>query len=349
MSACGERPSNTDATAPVAPDIPALMAAANIPGLAIATVNDCVADEASYYGVADIETGVAIGPETIFEAASLTKPIFSLIVHQLADEGVIDLDAPLAATFDYPRVTDKEAYAMLTPRIILAHRSGFPNWASDPTDQETWGDIPFNNPPDTKFGYSGEAYQLLQAYIEGRTGKTLDVLFKERLGARMPMSSLSSPRDDAMQAYGHDKQGGKEEGRALIAPARAGAAFSANSNADDYGSFLEYLCEGGDLNEDAINAMLSPQSPTDDPDITWALGWGVQVASSQPIYFHWGDNGQFKSFTAFNPDTRDGVVYFTNAHGGLQLIEPLAEPVVGDVTAIADWLDYGRVDLSGGE
>lgn len=353
LAACGRSEKNAHDDAPPstaahypAADIPSLMAAADVPGLAIAKVNDCAAGEASFYGVADIETGDPVNAETVFEAASLTKPVFSLIVNQLADEGVIDLDASLAAHFDYPRVSDREGYAKLTPRMILAHRSGFPNWASDPTDKETWGDIAFKNPPGEAFGYSGEAYQLLQAYVEDRTGKTLDMLFEERLGARMPDTSLSAPRADVELAYGHDKEGGKNEGRALIAPERAGAAFSANSNAGDYARFLEYVCEGGDLSESAINEMLRPQSPTADDAISWALGWGVQVSTSTPIYFHWGDNGPFKSFAAFNPASRDGVVYFANGHNGLQLIEALSAPVVGDITPIADWLDYGRVDLA---
>ncbi|MEO1135429.1 MAG: serine hydrolase domain-containing protein, partial [Pseudomonadota bacterium] len=237
LAACGQETSNVHEPAPKpevsypAPDIPALMAAANIPGLAIAEVNDCIASDASFYGVVDVETGDPVSADTVFEAASLTKTIFSLVVNQLADEGVIDLDEPLSERFEYPRVSDQAGYARLTPRIILAHRSGFPNWAGDPTDEETWGDIDFKNPPDTQFGYSGEAYQLLQAYVEDRTGKTFDELFEERVRARMPRTSLFAPHPDVVTAYGHDKNGGKEDGRALIAPARAGAAFSANSNA----------------------------------------------------------------------------------------------------------------------
>ncbi|PQA86706.1 serine hydrolase domain-containing protein [Hyphococcus luteus] len=328
-----------------APDIAGLMDAANIPGLAVATITDCALKDVSYYGVADVETGEPVGPDTIFEAASLTKTLFTVIVNQLADEGVIDLDKPLADDFDYPRVTDKDAYAKLTPRIILEHRSGFPNWASDPLDKETWGSIEFKNPPDTKFGYSGEAYMLLQAYVESRTGESLDRLFEDRLGDVMAHSMLSAPIKPGMTpAFGHDENGGKEAGRAMKPAPRAGAAYSALTNAQDYAQFLAYVCNGAGMDIGARGDMLRPQSPTDDPEIVWALGWGVQSRDDGVVYFHWGDNKQFKAFAAFNPATRDGVVYFANAYNGLKLIEPIAEPVVGDVTPIADWLDYGRVD-----
>jgi CubicO group peptidase (beta-lactamase class C family) len=320
------------------------MAAAKVPGLSIAVIDQCEISSVSYFGVADIETSEPVGPETLFEAASLTKTIFSLIVNQLADEGVIDLDTRLSDTFAYPRIKDQEGYALLTPRIILGHRSGLPNWASDPADEDTWGDIPFMSPPDTEFGYSGEAYQLLQAYVEDGTGKRLNTLFEERLGAIMPMTILSTPVEESMTAFGHDEEGGKEKGREMQISPRAGAAFSGISNARDYASFLSYLCSGGGVSIEARGEMLRPQSPTDDASIVWGLGWGVQSGNGDTVYFHWGDNGQFKAFTAFNPVTRDGVVYFANGYNGLKLIEQLAEPVVGDLNPTIGWLDYGRLE-----
>jgi len=324
--------------------IPALMEAAHVPGLTVATIDDCKVSDVSYFGFADVDSGEAVGPDTVFEAASLTKTIFAIIVNQLANEGVIDLDTPLAETFAAPRVPDQEGYEVLTPRIILEHRSGFPNWAGNPLDPETWGPIEFKNPPNTKFGYSGEAFMLLQAYVENATGKSLKDLFDERLGALMPHTSLSGLKNGVAPAFAHDNNGTKEEGRALIAAPTAGAAYSAITNANDYAQLLGFLCEGGGMSEAARAEMLRPQSPTDDARISWALGWGVQIAPDATVIFHWGDNGPFKTFTAFNPQTRDGVVYFANGFDGLKLIEPIAEPVVGDVTPIADWLDYGRID-----
>ncbi len=335
-------------------DIPALMEAAGVPGLAVAIIDRCKIGDVTYYGVADADTGEAVGPQTVFEAASLTKTLFTVVVNQLADEGLIDLDEPIAESFDYPRVADRDAYAVLTPRIILEHRSGFPNWASDPGDEKTWGEIELKNPPDTKFGYSGEAYQLLQAYVEAKTGESFEALFNERLGEIMPMTSLTQVRNGAAPAFGHYDNGLKEKGRPLRQSSRAIAASSASTTARDYAGFLNYVfCKGAGMSEEARAEMLRPQSPTDDARISWALGWGVQTGEPDiyfpKLYFHWGDNGQFKAFAAFNLETQDGIVYFANAKGGLKIIEPLAEPVVGDVTPVADWLDYGRIEESAPE
>lgn len=325
-------------------DIPALMAAAKVPGLAIATIDSCEVSDTQYFGVTDVDSLVAVGPRTQFEAASLTKPMFALIVWQLAEEGVIDLDQPLAATFDYPRISDKAQYATLTPRLILMHMSGLPNWAADPGRPETWGDIPFNNAPGELFGYSGEGFQLLQAFVESTTGQSFDELFADRLGTLMPDTALSARPSSLDAAFGHDETGGKANGRPLQSSNTAGAAFSATTTASDYAAFVGYICKGAGLTEDNFRKMLEPQSATKLDAVLWALGWGVQDADGRRVYFHWGDNGYFKAFTAFDMQQQDGVVFFANAMNGLKLIEPLAEPVVGDLDPAIEWLEYGRIE-----
>ncbi len=324
-------------------DIPALMAAAKVPGLAIATIDSCEVSDTRYFGVTDVDSGVAVGPRTQFEAASLTKTLFALIVWQLAEEDVIDLDQPLAATFDYPRIADKARYATLTPRMILMHMSGLPNWAADPGRPETWGDIPFKNAPGELFGYSGEGFQLLQAFIEKTTGQSFDELFADRLATFMPDTALSAQSTSLDAAFGHDEIGGKADGRPLQASDAAGAAFSATTTASDYAAFLGYICKGAGLANENFEKMLEPQSATRLDAVLWALGWGVQDADGRRVYFHWGDNGPFKAFTAVDLQNKTGVVFFANAMNGLKLIEPLAEPVVGDLDPVIEWLEYGRI------
>ena len=88
--------------------------------------------------------------------------------------------------------------------------------------------------------------------------------------------------------------------------------------------------------------MLQPQGPVEEKSsVYWALGGGVVADEVKPIYFHWGDNDVFKAFVAFRGDSCDGIVYFANAYGGLKLIGPLTQPVVGDLSPAIDWLGYG--------
>ena len=65
---------------------------------------------------------------TLFEAASVTKPVFSFAVQRLAERGVIDLDKPLYLYLPYPDIEYDERYKLMTARHVLTHRTGFPNW-----------------------------------------------------------------------------------------------------------------------------------------------------------------------------------------------------------------------------
>ncbi|NHK27286.1 beta-lactamase family protein [Parvularcula flava] len=324
-------------------EVEEFMRQAHVPGLAIAWLTGGEVVDVRYYGVSDIDLGEPVTDNTVFEAASLTKPMLAYMAVSLNDEGRINLDRPLAETWQSPRVTDTEYYPMLTPRLILSHRTGMPNWAGDPRDPETWEAIPFKWPPGEAFGYSGEAYMLLQAYMAAETGETFGGFFDCVLAGDMYGTALDHVPDGAVPAYGHDGKGQKGfRSRTLDVASAPGGAYSALTSAADYARFVSRVCRGEGLGPEAHRAMLKPQGPVEEKSsVYWALGWGVVPDGGKPIYFHWGDNDVFKAFVAFRGDSCDGVVYFANAQGGLKLIGPLAGPVVGDLSPVIDWLGYG--------
>ena len=67
---------------------------------------------------------------SIFQAASLSKPLFAYIVMKMVDKGEIDLDTPICQYTDIERFEDKEMAAILTPRMVLSHTTGLPNWSA---------------------------------------------------------------------------------------------------------------------------------------------------------------------------------------------------------------------------
>ena len=108
-----------------------------------------------------------INRESIFQAASLSKPVFAYIVMRMVDRGEIDLDRPVADYTDIDRFDDPEMARRITPRIVLSHRTGLPNWAASPSSDE-WptSRINFKYPVDSCFAYSGEGYAFLQRAVE---------------------------------------------------------------------------------------------------------------------------------------------------------------------------------------
>jgi len=116
----------------------------------------------------------------VFQAASLSKPVFAYIVMKMAHRGEIDLDEPLVNYTDAGRFENRDYASKLTARIVLSHKSGLPNWAVSPSSSE-WPDskIAFKFRPDSAFSYSGEAFAFLQRAVENIKGRGLEEIAKE--------------------------------------------------------------------------------------------------------------------------------------------------------------------------
>jgi CubicO group peptidase (beta-lactamase class C family) len=251
---------------------------------------------------------------------------------QLVDEGVIDLDEPMAASFPYPRIPDKQAYGRITPRMVLSHRTGLPNWVGDTDDLDRTDPIAFDAPPGTVYSYSGEAFELLRAYVEKVTGKSLDELFKERLGESMRRSTFALPLPEGVEpSRGYRSARDPDSGRGMTTlRERGGAAGGLVTTAGDYARFVGLICRGEGLSPATHRAMLEPQSPVPAdgraPGLTsWALGWGVMSLGPETIVYHDGNNGEYRSLVGFLPESGEGYVFLANGSNGGDLILALIE------------------------
>jgi len=101
-----------------------------VPALALAVVENGVILRVIAGGVRDATTREPVTERTVFEAASLSKPVFAYAVLQLADAGVLLLDEPLARHVP-DCIPDDPRAAAITARHVLAHVTGLPNWRSE--------------------------------------------------------------------------------------------------------------------------------------------------------------------------------------------------------------------------
>ena len=120
---------------------------------------------------------------TIFEAASLSKPVFAYLVLRLADRGEFDLDRPLSEMLEYPRLAHDERYKRITGRIVLSHGTGLPNWGGEK--------LTLQFDPGTAYGYSGEGFVFLQKAIERVTGRSLEELARREVFQPLGMTRSS--------------------------------------------------------------------------------------------------------------------------------------------------------------
>ncbi|MEM7665502.1 MAG: serine hydrolase domain-containing protein [Pseudomonadota bacterium] len=301
-----------------------LLAEHDVPGMSYVMLKSCQVDTIGHAGLASVEDKTMVHSNTVFEAASLSKPVFAWLVIALAEEGVIDLDQTFAeADFDYPRITDIDRYNKLTPRQVLIHRTGLPNWVGDSGDPDRSDQLEFVNEPGSSHSYSGEAYLLLQSFIEEKTGKSLQSIFEQKLGSIMGNSTFSKALPTSAAVSRGYYQPVAERSEAVASFSHENAAYSLVTTASDFGRFMELACSGEGLTTDSHKDMLRIQ--TSDPysagsQTSWRLGWQALMVRGGDSAFHSGDNGNYQAMALFFLDNGEGSAVFTNAEGGIAFI-----------------------------
>ncbi|UCF19711.1 MAG: serine hydrolase, partial [Gemmatimonadota bacterium] len=291
------------------------------------------------FGVRSVETGEPVDENTVFEAASLSKPVFAYAALQLVDQGLLDLDRPLYEYWPYEDIAYDERYKTITARMVLTHSSGFPNW------RPREGRLTIGFAPGTEFSYSGEGFGYLQMVLMEITGEPLQEMMERLVFQPLGMASSGYIWDDrfaANLALPHSTTGEVLEKRK---PGRGQghAAATLHTTAPDFARFLIALMSGSGLSEEMAAAMLTPQIQVD-TGVTWGLGIGLQDNEAGLGFWHWGDNTGYKAYTLTYPERKMGMVWFTNSNNGQLILEALLARTVGGEHPAAAWLDYERYD-----
>ncbi|HYN19447.1 MAG TPA: serine hydrolase [Thermoanaerobaculia bacterium] len=329
-------------------ELPRLLQKAEIPGISISVIRDGQLYWTGTAGMANLSEPALVTADTVFQAASLSKPVFAYLVLKLSDRGLIDLDKPLATYLPYPRLEHDERYRKITARMILSHTSGLPNWALGQDH------IPFQFSPAEAWGYSGEGYVYLQKVVEKLTGSTLPELARKEVFEPFGMVRSSFVWDSEISsaaAVGVNELGGVER---INSRGEANAAASLLTTARDYGRFLVALLAGRGLKPETREAMFKPQaqvpSKWGEPNspkqagVFWGLGWGLEQARGEETLWHWGHQDAWRAYVAVRRDGRSGVVYFTNGSEGLSIAQALSDLVIGGPRPGLDWLNYEQYD-----
>jgi CubicO group peptidase (beta-lactamase class C family) len=345
------------------------MGKADVAGLSCAIINDGRVVYRKAFGVRDKSTGTRNDEETVFGAASFSKPVFAYLVMLLAEEGVIDLDKRLyeylaRPLYEYPAYADLEGderYKQITARMVLSHSTGFPNWRFLEAD----GRLKFLFSPGERHSYSGEGIALLQIIIEEVTGKDLETLAQERIFQPLGMTRSSylwqavyegnaaSPHDEYGRSRGESIQRNKPD-----------AAGSMVTTAGDYARFISL----GILNvkgkrQATIDEMLRPQiainykamggpgawQETDayqDIRLGWGLGWGRFDTPYGRAFFHTGHSFGWQNYTVTYADRGIGIVLLGNSDNFEAVAQEIVAKAIGDVYTPFDWLGYVPFDPS---
>lgn len=313
-----------------------------IPGLAVALLSDKgIAHQ--YAGVLRLGETQPVSEQTVFSAASLTKPLVAYLALMLVDQNIIQLDVPLRQYLTRSYLAEEPRADAITLRHILSHQCGFPNWR--PKDKP----LTLRAAPGQQFCYSGEGYQYLQHCLEQLTGARLDVLLHEQLLQPLAMSSSSlvwQPFMEGRAAAGHDATRNWDMPREDVPY----SAYSLYTSLLDYARFVKALMfDAADLppalhlSPELREQVTLPQVQVGEwPTLFWGLGWGIQSSASGDLVWHWGANYGYRSYVAFSTAHRTGVIILTNHQNGLyacrEIISRLDESSLKVAHPAFDWL-----------
>src|SRR5579863_5294355 len=185
---------------PLESEIRHLMKKGNVPGVSIVIIENAKVESHHTYGLKNSKIDNPIDNNTVFEVASLSKPVFAYGILQMVEEELLSLDTPLIRYLPYPDVENDERLRLITARMVLAHTTGFPNWRNKDESLKIYFQ------PGEKFSYPGEGFVYLQKVAEHLLKLPMEEFLKKRVFQPLGMAHSSfiwESRYERLKASGH--------------------------------------------------------------------------------------------------------------------------------------------------
>lgn len=349
----------------VLPEVNRWLELATVPGLGVG-VWEAGESQVRGFGFARAEIHARVDELTVFEGASLGKPICAWVTLRLVNQGLIDLDKPLDSYAPLAPEERRGRILKVTARHVLSQSTGLPNWRTEP------GPLVCSSDPGKAFTYSGEGYFWLQRALEQASGKPFCRIVRDELLEPAGMKDSGYTWREAYEkrmAWGYDTDGKHFDvyaaiGRRLDAVAKRwvrnpddwkvgeaeqavkeelkelkplpcyampNAAGSFITTVDDYLKFMQHILVNRDraigLPEHLWRAMVTPWTRVNSA-VSWGLGWGLQQDDWGDALWHFGSNGTFRNFALIDVRRGRGVVVLTNSANGRKLYPK----VIGAIT-----------------
>jgi len=316
--------------------VPALLRAYRVASVGMALVaGRQVVLERSY---GEQSAGVRATPGSLYNLASVTKPVTAEVLLRLVAAGRLSLDEPMSRYWVDPDVASDARHERLTLRIALSHQTGLQNWRGS----SPGGKLAFAFSPGAAYGYSGEGYNYAARYAERKLGRTFEELANELVFAPLHMTSTSYSSRKWMQgrlAVPLDVTGSWGEPQ-VEAAGEGNAANNLITTAGDYARFVASVMRGEGLTPQMAAERFRP---VDGPQPEWTcdaapvtacprdfkvvLGWRRLEFADGPIFMHTGSNdrpGGERTVAYFDPQRQYGVVILTSGAEGGRLYREVA-------------------------
>ena len=290
-----------------------------VPGVSLIAIHNGRPWYYKTYGVQNRVTGEPISKSTLFEGASMTKPIFSFVANLMAERGILNLQRPLNEYLPFPELEGFPSYKKMTAYNVLTHRSGMPNWGRTMLRE-----------PGTAYGYSGEAFEYLKRVIEKITSRDIEDIIREELIVPQNIGRMEFKRSPELRkVFSRGHTDGTPSVRTL--PEEPMMAYSLHTEATAYADFALVLLQRHGLKPETYDRMMTIHSPfpdnrreTDHPREGMGLGIALSESNFGKMFYHSGNSGDFKCLFRMYDDLGMGFVVFTNSNTGNFLADDLA-------------------------
>ncbi len=307
--------------------IKSLLKQNHIPSIGIGIINHGKLQQIRTFG--DKKQGSPVSYNSIYKIASLTKPIVALITLKLIDTNKLKLDEPLYHYYIDPDIKGTEGIKLLTPRIILSHQTGFPNWRYLDEDNI----LKFEFKPGTKYQYSGEGFEFLRNALENKFNKSIEQLAQELLFKPLKMHDTHFTWDKGMDeqryAQEHDEKGKSIDYKKHQ---QANAAANLMTTIEDYSKFIVHILDGAGISKKLYQEMMTKQV-NEKPGIDFGLGWEIfnDIGQGEFALQHTGGDYGIKTLALILPQSKRGLVIFTNSENGIKVWGKIVREVFGEI------------------
>lgn len=295
-----------------------------VPTLGIGVIENGNLKQVNVFG--DITKGVSAPYNTIFNVASLTKPVTAMVALKLVSLGKLDLDELIFNYWTDPDIVGDPRNKKLTTRFILSHQTGFPNWRWMNENKK----LNFQFDPGTKYQYSGEGMEYLRKALEKKFKKSLQQLANELIFQPLKMYDTryvwDTNVDISRLAIGYDKDGNAYE---TVKNRTPNAADDLLTTIEDYGKFLVSIMNSDGLTKKVFDEMVSNQVASTKGK-HFGLGFEIHdLGNGEYALSHGGSDKGVQTIVFIFPKTKQGLLIFTNSDTGVSVYETLLKHYLG--------------------
>jgi CubicO group peptidase (beta-lactamase class C family) len=308
----------------------------DVPSVAVAYIEDRKVAWTEVYG--EQSPGVAATGKTLYNMASLTKPVTAETVLRLASAGKLSLDESMSPFWLDPDIKDDPWSKLLTPRLCLSHQTGFANWR-----RMTGGVLKIRWEPGTQTGYSGEGYNYVGRFAEKKMAKPFDALAQEVVFEAIGMKETSYTAKEWYAGCLAVPRGPKGEKPIDPVATTWNGADLLRTTIGDYAKFVVSVMHDEGLTKEIAAERATMTRDLEKPEdldkvckvagevghctltAGMGLGWEVETVNGVKILNHDGSDWGVKTLVMFVPSQGIGLIVFTNGENGTEIIRKVVE------------------------